>query len=224
MRSRDDRWLYCQWKLAVTCLLLAATGCSDRRGFADLRWVEPVTLASGETIRVARHVEMIQTTAVGGGFVTTPVYKTSSISLIGSEGKFPLWNAPMVPIVLDKDSITNEWIIIAAADGCSIWARNGRPRPPYWAFRLRNGEWYRDSIPSAFLGRSANLFVEFRISDDSDELDQLIETRKLQQVDNPNHPTQYRRIDPNYKKRCDQAPTEKIGQNELDLKHFRSVP
>jgi hypothetical protein len=206
-------------------LLLApfSAGCDEMRSHAELRWTEPVTLDSGEVVRVRRHVEMWHHRALGGGFSSARQYRTSSIEPDDSSARFPTWDAPMVPIVLDKDPATDEWIVVASGDGCSIWARNGRPRPPYWAFRLRDGRWYRDAIPESFFGRPANLLVEFDVTDASEELDDQIVARKQSQSKIPRHAPQYSLIDTKFEVRCDRAVSERIGHNELDLKRFRSL-
>lgn len=209
--------------LSVGLLVPFMTSCDGMGNHADLRWNEPVTLASGDTVNIRRHVEMWHDRALGGGFSSVPVYRTSSIELIGSGARFPVWSAPMVPIVLDKDPAAGEWIVIAGADGCDFWSRNGRPRPPYWAFRLRDGQWYRDAIPEAFHRRVANLFVEFDVADESDALNEHIKERKQSQATNPKHSEQYSSVNVAYEKGCDRAPSEPIGHNELDLRNFRSL-
>jgi hypothetical protein len=194
------------------------------RSHADLRWTEPVILKSGGNVQIKRHVEMWHHRALGGGFSSATQFKTSSIELVENGVSVSIWDAPMVPMVLDKDPATNEWILVAGSDGCDIWVRNGRPRPPYWAFRLRDGRWYRDAIPESFVGRPANLLVEYDVSDDSDKLDAQISARKQSQATNPKHPRQYDSIDGAFNMRCDRAPSEPIGKNELDLKQFRTLP
>jgi hypothetical protein len=211
-------------RLPFCIVALAVISSCGLRSHADLRWTEPVALQSGGTVQIRRHVELWHHRALGGGFSSAKQFKTSSIEFADGGGKIPIWDAPMVPIVLDKDPATNEWIVVAGSDGCDMWVRNGRPRPPYWAFRLRNGQWYRDAIPESFLGRSANLLVEFDVTDDSDEIDKQIAARKLSQAQSPRHPQQYGSIEGAYEKGCDQAPSQPVGHNEMDLKQFRTLP
>jgi hypothetical protein len=202
--------------IVIATLLMA--GCDGTRNHADLHWTEPVTLASGEVVRIRRHVELWHYREFGGGFSSAPEYRTSSIELIGSGA--PIWDAPMVPIVLDMDPVTHEWIVVASGDGCSVWTRNGRPRPPYWAFRLRDGKWYRDALLESFVGRSANLFVEFDVTDRSNDLDEKIKARKQSQAKRPRHAPQYGSIHVTFDMRCDRAASEPVGHDELDLKAF----
>lgn len=212
--------------LLAALVFLFASGCDEMRRHADLRWTEPVSLESGETVHIERHVEMWRERASGGAFSSAPFYKTSSLKLVGADNDFPLWNAPLVPLVLDRDPGSREWIVVAGTDGCSRWLRNGLPRPPYWAFRLRDGEWYRDAIPNAFLGRAANLYVEYDVVDSSDELEEQIRQRKKAQLTTPKHAPQYSRIDQGYGEfeRCGRGRSSKpIGVDELDLVSFRRL-
>lgn len=210
----------------ISVVAVVTAACDNPPRSADLTWIEPVHLAPGETIEIKRRVMMWHERAFGGGFSSAPVYKTSSIELSPSSADFPIWDAPLVPVVLDKDPANGEWIIVASIDGCSLWLRNGLPRPPYWAFRLRRGEWYRDAIPESFLGRPANLFVEVDVTDSSSGLEEQIEGRKRSQFTTPKHAPQYGKIDTEFKKRCggQGEPSKPIGREELDLAHFRSLP
>jgi hypothetical protein len=212
--------------LLLLLLLILLAGCSDAKPqTADLTWIEPVKLASGETVMIKRHVVMWHERAFGGGFSSAPVYENSRVELSPSTSAFPIWDAPFVPVVFDKDPANGEWIIVASIDGCSLWLRNGLPRPPYWAFRLRNGEWYRDKIPESFLGRATNMFVEFDVTDSSARLNSEIEQRKASQNRNPKHAPQYAMIDAAFNKRCggEGEPSRPPGQDELDLMHFRNL-
>ena len=206
----------------VCCLFLSACEASK----ADLTWVEPVKLASGETVKIKRHVVMIHERAWGGGFSSAPIYRTSSIELEPASPEFPKWDAPFVPIVMDKDPANGEWLIVASISSCSLWLRNGLPRPPYWAFRLRNGEWYRSTVPDSFIERSANLFVEFDVTDSSGALNRDIQGRKRKQEITPKHALRYSKIDSKFETRCggNARASEPVGRNELDLKKFRSAP
>ncbi len=205
--------------LLISCVVVSACTARD----ADLTWIEPVQLSAGETIKIKRHIVMIHERAWGGGFSSAPIYTTSSIELEPSSAKLPKWDAPLVPVVLDKDAANGEWVIVASIDGCSLWDRNGRPRPPYWAFRLRGGEWFRDAIPDSYFGRPANLLVEYDVGDESRQLEKQVEERKRSQLATPKHARLYRSIDQNYQKTCNREASDPVGHNELDLKKFRSI-
>ncbi len=204
----------------MACMAVSACGARE----AELTWIEPVRLSSGEEVRIKRHVVMIHERAWGGGFSSAPIYKRSSIELVDGGSNFPVWDAPLVPLVIDKDPANGEWLIVASIDECGMWARNGRPRPPYWAFRLREREWFRDAIPHALIDRPANLFVEMEVSDTSRKLGEYIEKRKQAQKSEPRHPKKYSKIDGvGQFEHCDRRPSNPVGANELDLGRFRSL-
>jgi hypothetical protein len=212
---------------ALLCAGIAfgLASCDSTANTADLRWTEPVQLASGETVTVRRHVFMVHNRALGGNFSSAPIYETSSLEVVGSDSELPMWDAPLVPVVLDKDGPSNEWVIVASAEGCDIWLRNGRPRPPYWAFRLRDGEWYRVPIPESFIGRPANLFIGFEVSDRSEDLNARIDERKRTQGDLKTHPRHYNKIDDSYEEfeiGCGRKGPDE--EKALDLHRFRSLP
>jgi hypothetical protein len=218
---------FCASAIAVSLLMPSVfIGCGNSPSRADLSWIEPVQLASGEELKVRRHVIVRQERAFGGGFASAAVYDTSTVSLDPSIPQFPVWNAPIVPIYLDKDPGTAEWIIIASSDSCDIWLRNGRPRPPYWAFRLRDGAWLRDAIPKEFIGRKANLFVGLQVTDDSEELSGELRTNKAEFAAKRKSAPQYKAVFSNFPdiENCGSArETRPIGENELDLKKFEKA-
>ena len=207
----------------VCCLAMSACEASK----ADLTWVEPVKLASGETVKIKRHVVMIRQRAWGGGFSSAPIYRTSSIELEPSSAAFPKWDAPVVPLILDKDLVNGEWLVIASADSCGFWRRNGKPALPYWTFRLRNGEWFRTATPESVVGRLANLLVEFDVKDSSRALSNNIVTLKSKQRDEPRHARHFSKIDGSPKQfyeGCGNPNAEPAGLKYLDLRNFRSLP
>jgi hypothetical protein len=205
---------------------LVFIGCDNSPRRAELSWVEPVRLDSGEEVYVRRHVIVRQERAFGGGFASAAVYDTTSVSLEPNIPQFPAWDAPLVPIYIDKDSSTSEWIVIASSDSCDIWLRNGRPRPPYWAFRLREGAWYRDSIPEEFIGRTSNLFVGAQVTDESGKLSRELRANKADFAAKRKSAPQYKAVYSTFPdiENCGSArETLPIGENELDLKKFQKA-
>lgn len=209
----------------VILVASGCSGCSKQPRHAVLEWSEPVQLASGETVQIKRNVEMWHETAFGGGFSSAPVYKTNSIELDPATSEFPKWDTPLVPIVMDKDPSNGEWVVVASIDECGMWARNGRPQPPYWAFRLQSREWFRVEIPQWLLNRRSNLFVEYDTVDSSEELNSEIAIRKRSQIDDPKHSTKYSSVEAARRfEHCDSRPSKPVGVEELDLGGFRRLP
>jgi hypothetical protein len=204
----------------VVASIVLLGGCEFEPTHADLIWTEPVRLASGETVRVRRHVVLRQDRSLSGGTVSAPVFEVSSVEILDSANRAAVWDAPVVPLVLDKDPQTGEWVIVTGTDSCEIWRRNGMPRPPYWAFRLRGGKWLRDAIPESFLDRAVNLFAGFSVRDDSKDLDVGLNKDKSQMI--AQHPgaeqfTAILRSFPNIEK-CGRAVESSI---EYDFVRFR---
>lgn len=209
--------------LIFACLAVVTTGCSKPSSKAELIWTEQVRLQDGEFVMIKRHVVMSHTRALGGGFSSAPVYLTSSVEPASDGAGFNKWNAPLVPIVLEKDPSTHEWLLVATIDGCTIWLRNGLPRPPYWGFRFRDGKWYRDAIPDWLLMREANLLVDFDVDDESSRLTGEAQSRKDAQATSSEIARQYKKVDIDFAEfgACGRdQPTRQIGENELDLGEF----
>jgi hypothetical protein len=158
--------------VAVGLLALLAYRIYDPTGsdINDMTWTETVSLSSGETVTIERHVRFRTYSVFGlGGQSSGPLDEVDRIAMIGARG-FVAWTAPIRPMLLDRDPDTNEWIVVAADEQggpANLWADNGRPCPPQWAFRLRDGQWFIQPVPVNLLGRRPNLLVDLRVSDDA---------------------------------------------------------
>jgi hypothetical protein len=135
-------------------------------GTAVLDWNESVQLTSGQTVQIKRHAKFTQNYMWGVQMMSAQQYYESSIEMDPSQKDFVRWEAPLQPLYLDRDPGNGEWLIIAGEDGNFLWAVNGQPCPPQWAFRLRDGVWYLQALPGSLLGRKPNLLVDLRIKDD----------------------------------------------------------
>ena len=62
-----------------------------------------------------------------------------------------------MPIVLDRDLQTNEWVIIATFFHCDGWYDLGRPKLPYTEFRFRDGRWIQQPLTPMWIGVEANV-------------------------------------------------------------------
>jgi hypothetical protein len=158
--------------------------------WTELEWTESVQLASGETVQIKRYLMLEQHSMWGmGGMSSGQWYEQSWIELVDAGASFPRWSAQLLPNYLDKDPVTGEWIVVAVEDGDRLWAHNGSPCPPQWAFRLRGGTWYMQPIPKEFLGRKANLLIDINSGDDKrligSRFRKNIEKRKAEQFSLP---------------------------------------
>jgi hypothetical protein len=81
----------------------------------------------------------------------------SSLLITGELAELAAWKSTLVPILLYRDSATNEWVIVASTYSCDDWDRYGKPEPPYWEYRLRGGQWIRSKLSEASIGQKTNL-------------------------------------------------------------------
>jgi hypothetical protein len=226
----DTLW---QRRGSLAALVLALTtslaGCGpDIPSEAEFRYDETVQLAAGDTVRIRRHVKFLQP-GIGGGMkeLRAKAFKFSTLQILPESPEVPVWSAPLVPIVLDRDPENGEWVLIASTDNCDVAWDNGNPVPMYWGFRLRAGEWFRAPIPEVFFNRTANLFADFRVYESEAELLANFTQRKAEQIpalpriaSTLNH--HFRRVSRVLQQNCG-GPSRAIGDNERDLKQFRSL-
>jgi hypothetical protein len=150
-----------------------------------MRWQESVRLASGEAITVDRYVKFRQEEALGMGLMAIQ-FENATLNIVPAPPDFVPWSAPIYPMLLDRDPENREWIVIGGTDSLNYWEINGRPCPSQWAFRLHEGVWYLQPIPTSLIGRKPNLLLDLRVSDDKDftssEFASVAKARKLLQA------------------------------------------
>lgn len=130
----------------------------------QLQWEEDVVLGSGEVIRIARDVDCNREQSLGGEAAGARYWKRAILRSVATPPLFPEWDAPLYAIYLDRDE-NGVWWLIAATDDVSFWNRNGEPPTSQWAFRVKGDRWILAPVPSAYMGRRANLLVDYRPSD-----------------------------------------------------------
>jgi hypothetical protein len=129
-----------------------------------LKWEEDVTLGSGEVIRIARDIDCNREQSLGGEAAGARYWERAILRSVATPALFPEWDAPLYAICLDRDE-NGVWWLIAATDDVSFWNRNGEPPTSQWAFRVKGDRWNLAAVPSAYMGRRANLLVDYRPSD-----------------------------------------------------------
>jgi hypothetical protein len=162
--------------------------CGDR----EARWTEDVKLDDGRVIQIERHVVFDQTNALGGGAYNA-IESKATLSFLGDLSSLPTWDVPLIALVLYQDTDTDEWVIVAKSSSCRIWDKRGRPRPPYWEFRLSSEGWREVPLSCESVGRRTNLF--FRYDSDKVPAHVTVEERMRQQSDRDTG-SLYRRIAP----------------------------
>ncbi len=126
-------------------------------GDSHMEWMEQVKLKSGEVIVVARTAKFSENWVAGGGGGSINKGMTLKIVQPPKPDNPVVWEARFVPIVLDRDSDTLEWFIVATFFHCDSWYELGRPKLPYTEYRFRNGRWIQQSLTQKLIGREANV-------------------------------------------------------------------
>jgi hypothetical protein len=137
--------------------LIPVGGCS---GVAERSWTEDVALDDGRVIVIDRYVKLKQSNALGGGAYSSTDLE-SKLTFRDEMSALPAWSVPLVPIVLFHDQPAGEWVIVATTGNCDTWYEHGKPLPPYWEYRLRNGKWLESKLSKASIGRKSNLFFDY---------------------------------------------------------------
>lgn len=142
------------------CILLAVLQLAGCDNVETRAWTEDVLLEDGTQVQVERSVRFTEHNSLSGdAYGTLDEQATLTIHL--HDRLLPAWDVPLVPLLLFKEHV-DEWVIVARSADCETWYQRGRPKPPYWEFRLRHGEWIEVPLSLRSLGRRANLFSEYR--------------------------------------------------------------
>jgi hypothetical protein len=142
-----------------------------------LQWEEDVTLGSREVIRIARDIDCNREQALGGEAAGARYWKRAILRSVAKAPLFPQWDAPLYAIYLDRDE-AGVWWLIAATEDASFWRRNGEPPTSQWAFRVNGDRWVLAPVPTAYMGRQANLLVDYRPEDSNRTIEREAAGRK----------------------------------------------
>lgn len=144
--------------VSIVCVygVMIMTGCSTRH----YEWTEDVDLGDGRTIEIEREVKF-KFSLPGGGGTATQEETYAAIRFTGSLRKLPPWREPLTALVLYQDRGSGEWVVVAGTASCDAWERGGKPKPPYWEFRLRDNAWQEVALSTVSTDRKSNLFFEY---------------------------------------------------------------
>ncbi|MDY0745769.1 hypothetical protein SNE35_14715 [Paucibacter sp. R3-3] len=141
--------------LVAIFLSLVLAACGDK----TYAWREQVLLQDGTRVLVDRTARFSENWVAGGGGgsvnkgMTLRVVQGPTLTLP------PVWDDRFVPIVLELDASTGEWVIVATFFHCDSWYELGRPPLPYAEYRYRDGRWTRQALLKHWVGHSANVLV-----------------------------------------------------------------
>jgi hypothetical protein len=124
-------------------------------------WTEDVLLDGGKTIQVKRTVTFNETNSMSGDAYNA-VESDATLAFTGELSGLPMWRQPLMALVMYRDKSTEEWVVVAKTSSCEIWERRGRPKPPYWEFRLDEQGWREVPLSQASIGRPANLLHRYQ--------------------------------------------------------------
>jgi hypothetical protein len=144
----------------------------------ELTWNEQASISTNDHVRVARimHFSVSRPWGEKGGMI---VSSSSIVRIVGPTGyELDLDVGPLIPILIEKETSSGDYVVVAGTNRCSVWLRNAEPQPPYWTFRFRNNVWYRIDLPANLIGRKANLLIDFRDSDSLKISDSEVVSRK----------------------------------------------
>lgn len=187
----------------------------------ELTWTETVPVSENDSAGLTRIVRF--TVSRPWGDKVGMVVSSSSIVRIASPigDELDLDVGPLVPILIDKEMSTGDYVVVAGTNNCDVWLRNAEPQPPYWTFRLRNNVWYRIDLPPRLIGRKANLLIDYRSSDSRKIADaEVISRKEAQTRDKP--ASSLREVMPNdpVKRNCGHSTD---NDTELDLTSFKRL-
>lgn len=166
-----------------------------------LEWDEEVQLHTGEVIVVRRTAIFGENPTSGGGVEYFNNGMTIEFKSPNKPDKPVMWRGIHIPMILDRDPNTHEWVIVATFHHCDT----GRPTPPYMTYRYRDGKWLQQSIDPYWIGRDANVFaIDFLhggyMSNSNPIL--TISDKKKRLHDRPEITMEYRKIVDTWSKSC----------------------
>lgn len=123
----------------------------------DLTWHEEVQLQTGEVIVIQRTAKFSGNPMPGGGGESSNKEMTIEFKSPGQPDNPARWRGLHVPMILDRDPDTHEWVIVAASYQCESWIDRGSPPSPYVTYRYREGKWMEHTLDSKWIGRDANV-------------------------------------------------------------------
>jgi hypothetical protein len=168
-----------RWKSAVVLILATVfVGWLGFGGEKRLRYSEEVQLEKGQIIKIDRVIKASPLGEIGGPGGWEAKYNSVRV-VDGAQDPPPIWESAdgLVPMLLDRDSQSDQWFLVATFYTCEPWYRLGRPKLPYAEFRATDGGWQKVPLAPGLVGRASNVLTG--IPAKNDDLVTLPEKRAL---------------------------------------------
>lgn len=163
---------------AIVPIFLLACG-NASGSIKEVTWTEQVEISPGEHVFVERRVRFSVSRTWGEQTAGIDRILESKIEVRSVSSDIPSFDAKrMLPLLLRRDPINRELLLIVTTNDCLVWARNGKPEPAYWAFRLHAEKWYRTELPPSIVGSGSNLLTDVRATDKGKLADEQVANRK----------------------------------------------
>jgi hypothetical protein len=184
--------------VAVRLLLpiLLISGCSPKVH----SWAEEVQLENKDLLVVRRTISFKEYQPWSGGGGGSDILDSTLEVITPKRSDNPArWShPPLIPMVLDQDADSHEWIVVATFYMCTAWYDLGRPKLPYSQFRYRGGQWVQEPLSEKLIGRSGNLLVPNQADVERDHT----LASKRQVMSDPTTSSVYKRIVPTWNTNC----------------------
>ena len=153
--------LHARFGTRVYMLIMVGTFLLSGCDKVDLAWSEEVMLDDGRMMLVERTAKGKQFNELGGpkGWDQSEMSLTVVRTPKGVRAP-PPWRDAYVPVLLDYESSTHSWSLVATFYYCETWYQLGRPVPPYIQYRSTNGSaWTHVPLEERFVERRTNLLT-----------------------------------------------------------------
>ena len=155
--------------LVVAAIALSTAGLSGCQK-KHFEWSEDVRLADGSEVKIERTIRYGKVLSELGG-PTSAWISEARVTIVDHGRPLPTWSHPMKPFLLQKDTTTGHWLLVASAqDACEYAKRFGPPVPTFPTFELQGNEWVYLGLPDAIVGQRANLLLGVPGSDHGSHL------------------------------------------------------
>ncbi len=158
-----------RWVVVVVLIGSVIWWCSGR---GHIHFIEEIQLSNGEAVQAERSIEASSLGEIGGPGGWESKYQSFEIVPAEQPNPLPKWESTtgLIPILFDRDSGNDEWVLLATFYTCEAWYTLGRPKHPYTEFRIRNGQWQKVELSDQWFGRAANVFSDIRSGGEPEHL------------------------------------------------------